>query len=181
MSEAAEAVDAAKRVVGKKALCEEVLNWSRMRLERRLQADRNFPVRRKGTQAGGWEFEVDAVLAYLGASVNDPEDEEGETAAAPVRVAHQAEETARSRLNAAQAQLAEDKLRERRGELLEALPLRLALSETVSKVSAGLNSLPDVLVRRLHLPESAGEVIRQEIDAVRRTLVISLREQLTNG
>lgn len=179
MSEAAEAVEAAQSVVGKKPLCEK-LRWSRMRLDRRLEADPAFPVETRGTQAGGWAFDVEKVLAYLGASVNDPEDDE-EGPAEPRPVAHQVEETARSRLNAAQAQLAEDKLRERRGELVEAAPLRLALSETVAKVAGGLNQLPDVLVRRLHLPESAGEVIRQEVDTIRRTLVVELRKQLGDG
>jgi hypothetical protein len=32
----------------------------------------------------------------------------------------------------------------------------MALADTVTKVSTGLNALPDVLVRRLNLPESAG-------------------------
>jgi phage terminase Nu1 subunit (DNA packaging protein) len=185
-----EAVAVAPRIVGKKALCAEVLHWSRMRLERRLEADPEFPVVRRGTQAGGWAFDADAVLAYLGASVDEPEDAapvkvahqpEDAAPAAPVKVVHQAEETARSRLNAAQAQLAEDKLRERRGELVEAAPLRMALAETMTKVTTGLNSLPDVLVRRLNLPATATEIIRQEIDGVRRNLVLGLREQLGDG
>jgi phage terminase Nu1 subunit (DNA packaging protein) len=178
MSEAAEAVATAQEVVGKKQLCEK-LKWSRMRLDRRLEGDPAFPVETRGTQAGGWAFDVDKVLAYLGASVDDPEAPEAPPA--PVRVAHQAEETARSRLNAAQAQLTEDKLRERRGELVEVEPLRLGLSETVTKVSTALNQLPDILVRRLHLPESAAEVIRQEVDGIRRTLVVELRKHLADG
>jgi phage terminase Nu1 subunit (DNA packaging protein) len=174
-----EAVAAAPRIVGKKALCEDVLRWSRMRLDRRLEADPEFPVVTRGTQAGGWAFDADAVLAYLGASVNEPEADDAEPA--PVRVQHQAEETARSRLNAAQAQLAEDKLRERRGELVEAAPLQMALADTVTRVATGLNALPDVLVRRLNLPATATEIIRQEVDGIRRSLVIGLREQLGDG
>lgn len=176
MSEAAVAVDADKRVVGKKGLCE-ALGWSRMRLERRLESDPLFPVEKRGTQAGGWEFDVDHVLEYLGAALDD--DDEEDDAPRPARVQHAAEETARSRLNQAQAELAEDKLRMRRGELVEAEPLKMALSDAITRLGAGLNSLPETLTRRLNLPESAGPIIRQEVDQLRRQLHVKLREVLT--
>lgn len=175
MTLAAEAQAPARRIVTKKQLAEEVLKWSRSRLDRRLDSDPEFPVETRGTQAGGWAFDADAVLAYLGAAVDEPEEE------TPAPVAHQAEETSRSRLNLAQALIQEDRLRMRRGELIEAEPLKLALSETVTKVSTGLNVLPDTLVRRLNLPESAGAVIRQEVDQLRRTLVTALKDALAGG
>jgi phage terminase Nu1 subunit (DNA packaging protein) len=179
MAQAAQAAEA-KRLVGKKQLCEELGGWSRMKLDRRLEADPDFPVETRGTQAGGWTFDVDAVKAYLGALPPEAEDDVA-TPAPPAKVLHQVEETARSRLNAAQAQLAEDKLRERRGELVEAQPLRMALAEAVTKLGAGLNGLPDTLVRRLNLPETMAAVIRQEIDGLRRQLHVSLRDVLTDG
>lgn len=174
---AAEVAPAA-RVVGKKQLCE-ILGWSRSRLDRRLDADPKFPVSARGGQAGGWAFDVAAVEAYLAAG--DPgaaPASEPEAAAAPARAAHLGEETARQRLNTIQAQLAEDKLRERRGELVNAAEVKMALAEAVTRVSTSLNSMADVLVRRLNLPESAGPVIRQEIDQARRQLVHGLREFL---
>jgi hypothetical protein len=175
-----EAVAAAPRIVGKKALCEDVLRWSRMRLDRRLEADPEFPVVTRGTQAGGWAFDADAVLAYLGASVNEPEADDAEPA--PVRVQHQAEETARSRLNAAQAQLAEDKLRERRGELVE---VGAAADGSGRHGDEGFDRPQRAAGRPGPPPEPAGdgdaEIIRQEVDGIRRSLVVGLREQLADG
>src|SRR4051812_31976705 len=116
MSTAAAAADPGDEIVGKKQLAER-LGWARARPERRIEGDPNFPVKRRGDQSGGWEFDVAAVQSYLVAA---PDDGDGGIAApAPVapRVFHSGEETARQRLNAAQAKLAEDKLRERRGEL----------------------------------------------------------------
>ncbi|MCW5760876.1 MAG: hypothetical protein KIS90_13990 [Phenylobacterium sp.] len=179
MSEAAQAVDAARRVFGKKQLCE-ALGWSRMKLDRRLESDPIFPVVTRGTQAGGWEFDVDLVLAYLGAQPDkdDGEDDGGDAPTAPPRVQHAAEETARSRLNNAQAELAMDRLRKQRGELVEVEPLRLALADAVTVMGQGLNTLPDQLVRLLNLPESAGPIIRQEVDQLRRQLHKALRDHL---
>jgi hypothetical protein len=51
--------------VGKKDLAA-ALTWSRMRLDRRLEHDANFPVVAQGTRAGGWAFDVFAVKTYLG-------------------------------------------------------------------------------------------------------------------
>ncbi|MBR8234614.1 hypothetical protein K6W26_23090 [Burkholderia sp. AU42008] len=50
--------------IGKAALCA-ALGWTRPRLDRRLDGDGNFPVAKRGTRAGGWEFDLVAVRAYL--------------------------------------------------------------------------------------------------------------------
>lgn len=176
MSMAAEAPE--RRIVGKKALCE-ILGWSRMKLDRRLDEDEAFPVETRGTQAGGWAFDVDAVQAYL-----EPEEEREEVAedlATPAGLAARTEMTARQRRDLAQAQLHEDKLRRLRGELVEAAELRMALSEAVSRTSTALNTIAETLVRRLKLPETAIPVIQQEVDEVRRQLVAGLRSVRTDG
>lgn len=178
MSEAAVAADPGERDVGKKQLCEE-LGWSRSRLDRRLDEDEAFPVVSRGTQAGGWKFNVAAVREYL-----QPEEERdtlAEDLATPAGLAARSEMTARQRRDLAQAQLHEDKLARMRGDLVDASELRLALAESVSRTGVALNSLADVLVRRLNLPESALPIIRQEVDGIRRTLVTGLREMLTDG
>jgi hypothetical protein len=41
-----------------------------MKLDRRLDEDADFPVVSRGTQAGGWQFDLEAVKAYL-----EPEEE----------------------------------------------------------------------------------------------------------
>lgn len=173
MSQAAVAHEEAESIVGKKALAVE-LRWSRSKLDRRLEADASFPVVSRGTQAGGWKFDAAAVRAYL----QPEEDREliAEDLATPAGQVARAELTARQRRDLAQAQLHEDKLRRQRGELVEAADLQQALSETVTRVSTTLNSMADVLVRRLNLPESALPIIRQEIDGIRRQLVTGLRD-----
>lgn len=176
MSVAAEAAE--PRVVTKLALCK-ALRWSRMKLERRLEADATFPVVSRGTQAGGWQFDLDAVTAYL-----EPEDEREELAediSTPAGAVARSELTARQRRDLAQAQLHEDKLRRMRGELVEAAAFRMALSETVARVSQALNKAPETLVRRLNLPGATEPVIRQEMDEIRRQLVVGLRELLGHG
>lgn len=176
MGEAAHAPE--RRIVGKKQLCE-ILEWSRMKLDRRLEEDAAFPVETRGDQGGGWGFDVDAVRAYL-----EPEEDREEVAedlATPAGQAARAELTARQRRDLAQAQLHEDKLRRLRGELVEAAELRMVLSEAVSRTSTALNSLADALQRRLNLPDTALPVIRQEIDEARRQLVAGLRNVRTDG
>lgn len=177
MSEAATEDAGGSRVVSKKHLCEE-LGWSRMKLDRRLEEDATFPVLQRGDQGAPWSFDLDAVREYL-----EPEEERdllAEDLATPAGQAARLEMTARQRRDLAQAQLHEDKLRRMRSELVEAGPLTLTLSESVTKVSVALNSMADVLVRRLNLPESALPIIRQEIDEVRRQLVTGLRELLAD-
>jgi hypothetical protein len=51
-------------LIGKAALCE-ALGWSRPTLDRRLDRDASFPVAKRGTRAGGWEFDLASVRAYL--------------------------------------------------------------------------------------------------------------------
>lgn len=176
MSEAAVAADPSPREGGKKQLCQ-LLKWSRMKLDRRLEADAAFPVKERGTQAGGWLFDFAAVEMYLNGLVEVAEPE-----AAPVaRASHFGEETARQRRDAAQAQLLEDKIRRSRGELVEVADLRMALSEGVARMSTSLNKLPETLVRRLNLPETALPVIRQEIDDARRHMVTAMRSLKIDG
>lgn len=167
----------AERVVGKRQLCA-LLEWSRSKLDRRLETDDRFPVQSRGTQAGGWKFDVEAVQAYL-----EPEEDRELVAEDLGTVAGRearAELTARQRRDLAQAQLHEDKLRRSRGDLVEAEPLKMALSETVTRVASTLNKMPETLVRRLNLPETVLPVLREEMDEVRRQLVMGLRDVLTD-
>lgn len=58
-------------MVGKAGLCE-ALGWTRPRLDRRLESDATFPVAKRGTRAGGWEFDLEIVRAYLGGAFHQP-------------------------------------------------------------------------------------------------------------
>jgi hypothetical protein len=58
-------------VVGKAGLCE-AIGWTRPRLDRRLDSDAAFPVVKRGTRAGGWEFDVIDVQAYLTGTRRQP-------------------------------------------------------------------------------------------------------------
>lgn len=57
--------------VGKAGLCE-AIGWTRPRLDRRLEGDASFPVVKRGTRAGGWEFDVVDVQAYLTGAIRQP-------------------------------------------------------------------------------------------------------------
>jgi phage terminase Nu1 subunit (DNA packaging protein) len=185
MPAAAPSADAA-RTVGKAELAD-ALGWSRPRLDRTLDRDPKFPVKTRGGRAGGWVFDLDEVEAYLGIAVEpEPAEVEEEEPAQVVSLArrraapveHEGEATARQRREAAQAAWYEDKLREKRGELVKADPLRLSLATAVLKASTRLNALPEILVRRLNLRPDMAAVIRQEIDEVRRTLVREIETEL---
>lgn len=185
MQTAISAPNGAGQVVGKKELCAQ-LGWTRPKLDRRLDSDPNFPVRRRGSATGGWEFDIAAVDAYLTGGVLSRTEEPPPAAAVnieaqPLAREHAAEATARQRRDTVQAQLLEDRLRRQRGELVEAEPLKLKLATAVTKLSSGLNSLPDVLARRLQLPEAAAAVVRQEIEDARRAFFAELRDLLTDG
>jgi phage terminase Nu1 subunit (DNA packaging protein) len=173
MGEAAVAAAPERRTGGKSHLCK-FLNWSRMKLERRLEGDAAFPVEKRGTRAGGWVFDFDAITAYLQPE-GEPEAPATPEPAAPTKFGHSGEETARQRRDAAQAQLLEDKIKRSRGELVEVAELRMALAEGVARMASGFNKLPETLARRLNLPDSAIPVIRQELDDARRHLVTSMR------
>jgi len=41
------------------------LGWSRPKLDRVLARHPDFPVRTRGTQRGGWQFDLPEVIAYL--------------------------------------------------------------------------------------------------------------------
>lgn len=58
-------------VVGKAGLCA-AIGWTRPRLDRRLEGDAAFPVVKRGTRAGGWEFDVVDVQAYLTGAIRQP-------------------------------------------------------------------------------------------------------------
>jgi phage terminase Nu1 subunit (DNA packaging protein) len=149
--------------VGKAALCD-ALGWTRPRLDRRLDSDQLFPVAKRGTRAGGWEFDLAAVAAYLGgepaaaaASVKAaPTAPPASAPAAPAAVkytyvppagvepvVHTGEQSARQRRDAVQAEILEDKLRRDRGELVQVEVMRQVLNTMLAHLGKGLDRLPD--------------------------------------
>lgn len=179
MQTAISAAAAPAQTVGKKELCAH-LKWSRPTLDRRLERDSNFPVRTRGSALGGWAFEIAAVEAYLNTGLLSATDDAPIAAGEPAAKAkHQGEATAKQRLTDAQAQLAEDRLRRQRGDLVEVAPLQMKLAAAVTKLSSSLNALPDTIGRRLRLPEAAIGVVRQEVEDARRAFHAELRELLS--
>lgn len=165
-------------IVGKRELAQH-LKWSRPTLDRRLLQDPMFPVRSRGSRAGGWEFDLAAVRAYLNGVPAEPAPPAAELDlvfdAAPARSVHTGEATARQRRDQADAALKEDRLRKLRGDLVEAEAMRETLGTVFAGLAAKLKGMPEVLVRRLKLPEQAGAVIREEIDRIQRAMVEELR------
>jgi hypothetical protein len=195
-------------VIGKAALCE-ALGWSRPTLDRRLERDASFPVSKRGTRAGGWEFDLASVRAYLNGdapiAVTRRPPVQKQAPAAPIRAAeierpadvppeakytvvppagtepvvHTGEQTARQRRDAVQAEILEDKLRRDRGELVVAEQMRHVLSAMLARLGQGLDRLPDQLVERLGLPETSGDAMRGVIDDLRRVMVDETRALLS--
>lgn len=172
-------------VFGKAELCAR-LGWSRPRLDRRLESDANFPVMKRGNRQGGWEFDIDAIVAYLDGAVLE---QKAAAVPAPVAVvapaaegapgaAHRGEGTASQRLKNAQAAREEDKLRLARGELLEAEEMRLVVGTMLAHLGKGIDGLPDMIVRRLSLPDDAAPVLREMVDDLRRVMVADLKPLL---
>ena len=183
--------EGASSVVGKAELAA-ALGWTRPRLDRRLENDAAFPVRRRGTRAGGWEFNVDDVVAYLdGQSVAQAEPAApppapeakvapytGDVADTP-GAAHRGESTASQRLKNAQAAKVEDSLRKERRELIEAEEMRLVLGTMLARLGKGLDSLSDMVIKRLGLPEETSDVVRTMVDELRQNMVTDLKALLT--
>jgi len=187
--------------IGKAALCA-ALGWTRPRLDRRLDSDGNFPVAKRGTRAGGWEFDLAAVRAYLGAEpaidapAEAPKSIKPKSAARPPidsrtpfaepkftvvppagvePVAHTGEQTARQRRDAVQAEILEDKLRRDRGELVQVEVMRQVLNTMLVHLGKGLDRLSDQVVERCRLPEEYADQIRGVTDDLRRAMADELR------
>lgn len=185
-------------VVGKAALCE-ALGWTRPRLDRRLESDAAFPVAKRGTRAGGWEFDVAAIQAYLSGPQpkKAPSVDEKPAARVDARagagnpypgakysvvppagvepVVHSGEQTARQRRDAVQAEILEDKLRRDRGELVQVEVMRQMLNTMLAHLGKGIDRLPDQIVERLNLPEERSDDIRILTDELRRAMADELR------
>ena len=189
--------------IGKAALCA-ALGWTRPRLDRRLESDGNFPVAKRGTRAGGWEFDLAAVRSYLGAepAIEVPTESTESTASTKPKaervpidsrtpfaepkftvvppagvepVVHAGEQSARQRRDAVQAEILEDKLRRDRGELVQVEVMRQVLNTMLAHLGKGLDRLSDQVVERCRLPEEYADQIRVVTDDLRRTMADELR------
>ncbi|WP_133195601.1 hypothetical protein [Paraburkholderia silviterrae] len=181
-------------MIGKAALCE-ALGWTRPKLDRRLEGDENFPIAHRGTRAGGWEFDLSAVRAYLdGAPHRASKSVSTTSAAAPESsnpypgakytvvppagvepVVHSGEQTARQRRDMVQAEILEDKLRRDRGDLVQAEVMRQVITQMLVHLGKGMDRLADQVVEKLGLPEESADAIRELIDDLRTTMVDELK------
>lgn len=182
-------------LIGKAALCE-ALGWTRPKLDRRLEGDENFPIAHRGTRAGGWEFDLATVRAYLeGAPRRAPSKSVSPTAPAASEngnpypgarytvvppagvepVVHSGEQTARQRRDAVQAEILEDKLRRDRGDLVQAEVMRQVITKMLVHLGKGMDRLADQVVEKLGLPEESADSIRELTDDLRTTMVDELK------
>ncbi|WP_321896025.1 hypothetical protein [Paraburkholderia heleia] len=186
-------------VIGKAALAD-ALGWTRPKLDRRLDSDESFPIAKRGTRAGGWEFDLSAVKAYLagGASAARARAPAQTAAAAPDAnpypgakytvlppsavpppgvepVMHSGEQTARQRRDQVQAEILEDKLRRDRGELVQAEVMRQVITKMLVHLGKGMDRLADQVVEKLGLPEENADAIRELTDDLRTTMVDELK------
>jgi len=186
-------------VIGKAALAD-ALGWTRPKLDRRLESDESFPIAKRGTRAGGWEFDLAAVKAYLSGGAIAPRPRA--TARAPARepdaspypgakyttlppstvppagvepVVHAGEQTARQRRDQVQAEILEDKLRRDRGELVQAEIMRQVITKMLVHLGKGMDRLADQVVEKLGLPEENADSIRELTDDLRTAMVDELK------
>ncbi|WP_322055637.1 hypothetical protein [Burkholderia cenocepacia] len=189
--------------IGKAALAD-ALGWTRPKLDRRLDSDGSFPILKRGTRAGGWEFDLGAVRAYLAgesAGSSRPAAKaaaraaNADPAASPYPdaryvvlppasavpppgvepVAHSGEQSARQRRDLVQAEILEDKLRRDRGELVQAEVMRQVITKMLVHLGKGMDRLADQVVEKLGLPEESAEAIRDLTDDLRTTMVDELK------
>ncbi|WP_069267411.1 hypothetical protein [Paraburkholderia nodosa] len=183
-------------VIGKAALAD-ALGWTRPKLDRRLDSDESFPIAKRGTRAGGWEFDLATVKAYLaggaGAARARPPAQTAPGAnpypgakytvlppsAVPPPgvepVIHSGEQTARQRRDQVQAEILEDKLRRDRGDLVQAEVMRQVITKMLVHLGKGIDRLADQVVEKLGLPEESADSIRELTDDLRTTMVDELK------
>lgn len=186
----------AAQTVGKSGLAA-AIGWTRPTLDRRLKSDPNFPVKKRGNQAGGWEFDPVAVRAYLGGEPAAPAIDQAQLRDAikppelpPPSVAptvrqprrsqhHQGEATARQRKDAADAALRENKLKVENGELVDRGQLRQDLSQVIASLGEDMDALPEEIAKAFNRPDDAPQ-IREVIDKVRTRMVARASKFLTD-
>lgn len=189
---------AGAQTIGKKALVV-ALGWTRPTLDRRLKTDPLFPVEKRGTQQGGWEFNEAKVREYLGGPVSTVlappaskapaidkaqlRDAVRPPAAAPSappsrRSAHHTgEATARQRKDNAEASLKENKLRLENGELVWRSDMRQAAADVFASLGNNLDSLADQIAKKLQMPDAVPQ-IEELIDRLRTDMVEQARKLL---
>lgn len=163
---AAIAAETTVRIVGKAELAA-TLGWGRERLDRKIQSDANFPVRKRASKGVPWEFDVAEVKAYLAASADE--------------ALAGAAQTPRARREIAQAEAIERKNQIAAGELVELEPLRNDLTLMFSELGKSLDELPLEIVKRLGLPEESHKLIQEMVDERRRAMISAMDRYLPDG
>lgn len=164
MSAAAMAADDEGKLVGKYALAKS-LGWTRDRLDRRIEADPDFPIVERGGGAGErWQFDLDAVRAYL-ANADSAESDKV---------------TPRQRREIAQAEAIERKNREAAGELIEVAPFRDDIGLMFARLGKSFDELGLEIVKRLGLPAEAHQVVQELVDERRRQMIADMDQYLAD-
>lgn len=179
--------------IGKAALAA-LLRWGRPRLDRRLEADAQFPVVKRGDQSGGWEFDPAAVKAYLDgapspersppaidqAQLRDAVARPASSPEQPRRSAyHQGEATAKQRYDSARADREEIKALLEAGDLVDKTRTATVVTTMLARLGKGFDGLPEAIRSRLDLPDENRAVIREMCDELRINAVGDLREIFT--
>lgn len=178
-------------MIGKAELAK-ALGWSRPRLDRRLDTDQFFPVEKRGTKSGGWQFDLAKVKAYLDPpAVAKPIGQVIDTAQlrdtvkppapspAVKPATHRGEGTARQRKDEADAALKELKLQQLKEETVPRAEVTATVANALALLGKALDGLPDAIAKMLGLPENSVPIIREMVDDFRRECAGNLRELLT--
>jgi phage terminase Nu1 subunit (DNA packaging protein) len=164
------------------------LGVSRPTMRELIKRYPEFPVLREGTNGVPWQFDPEAVIAFVQARRAEEEAGKAERSellaqiSLPESLLTPAEDlqlTPTERLKNAQAMIKEDELRKQRQFLVSTADMRQRLSFAWTPLNQALQALPGTLGRRHNLPDAVVRDMRRYIEAQQREIHRRLVELLS--
>ncbi len=167
--------------VNRAALCR-LLRKSETWLDRRLVEDAAFPVVERGGRGVQWQFDPEAVVAYLAEQQAEDERRTAEAWAGASGIHDERQRhlptllTPQARLAEVRAQLAEQDLAERTGRMVDAEEMQQVLGSAFAALGSAIDSTLDQLARRHGWSEAVRFDAGEAFDAARRAFVAAVTQ-----
>jgi phage terminase Nu1 subunit (DNA packaging protein) len=139
----------------------------------------DFPVLREGTNGVPWQFDPEAVIAFVQARRAEEEAGKAERSELLAQISlpdsllappEDLQITPSERLKNAQAMMKEDELRKQRQFLVATAEMRQRLSAAWTPLNQALQALPAAIGRRHNLPDDVVRAMRRYIEGQQRDL-----------
>jgi phage terminase Nu1 subunit (DNA packaging protein) len=165
----------------------DILRISIPTLKRLMKRYPDFPVVARGSNGVPWQFDADAVIAFVRArreaeaAASAERDADLAQISLPLEEAVPPEERALSasdRLKNAQAMLKEDEVARQRGFLVLTSEMRQRLAPAWAELGQSLQAMPATLGRRHNLPDAVVRDMRAMIAAKQREIHATLQDLL---